>query len=68
MFMQDYSGYNKVFMFLTTELVNRMARKLDNELPKGSKIVSVLFKFDDEFVSNKRSVELNNFINNLLTF
>jgi hypothetical protein len=56
MFDQDYSGYNKIFLFLTTDLLKRMTPKLEKELPKGSKIVSILFKFPEEF-SKKHRIE-----------
>jgi hypothetical protein len=54
MFEQDYFGYNKVFLFLTEDLLKKLIMKLEYELPKGSRVVSVLFKFPDEFMKANR--------------
>jgi hypothetical protein len=54
MFEQDYFQYNKVFLFLTEDLLKKLVMKLEYELPKGSRVVSVLFKFPDEFMKANR--------------
>jgi hypothetical protein len=54
MFEQDYFQYNKVFLFLTDDLLKKLIMKLEYELPKGSRVVSVLFKFPDEFMKANR--------------
>lgn len=57
MFSYDYSEMNKVFLFLTTDLVSKLMPKIEKELPKGSRIVSVMFKFPEEFL-RKNKVEV----------
>lgn len=57
MMKQNYSGFNRVFLFLTTDMLEKLTPKLEKELPSGSRVVSVLFKFPDKF-SKKQNIEM----------
>jgi SAM-dependent methyltransferase len=61
MFKLDYSQYNKVFLYLTTDLISELIPKLENEIPKGAVVVSSVFDFGDEFMNshNVKVVEYN---------
>lgn len=57
MLEQNYSHANRIFLFLTTDLVSKLMPKLERELPKGSRVVSVMFKFPEKFLQ-KNKVEV----------
>lgn len=50
-FMYNYSHCNKVFLYMTTDTTNRILQKIENEIPKGSIVVSAVFKMGD-FMKN----------------
>ena len=49
-FDQDYSKFNKVFIYLTSDPTNRLVKILEDKLPKGSIVVTALFPLEDEFM------------------
>lgn len=53
----DYSGYNKVYMYMTSGFVGEMMGKLTKELPVGAVVVSIAFGFGKKFES-ENSVEV----------
>lgn len=52
-FVYNYSRYNKVFLYMTAEITGKLMNKLKSELPKGSKVVSAVFKMGEFEKDNK---------------
>lgn len=55
-FNYNYSKSNKIYMYLTTELVSSLMPKLQKELPKNTEVVSCVFGFGKDF-EKKNKVE-----------
>lgn len=55
--VMDFSGYNKVYMYMTSGFVGEMMGKLTKELPVGAVVVSIAFGFGKKFES-ENSVEV----------
>lgn len=43
-FKLDYAKYTKVFLYVTSDMLDRLLPKLLEDLPVGSKVISVYFK------------------------
>lgn len=52
-FKYNYNDYNKVYLYMTTSVTSDLLFKLEKELPKGSKVVSAVFKMGD-FMKNHK--------------
>jgi len=53
-FDQDYSKFNKAFLYLTSDPTKRLLNILAEKLPKGSTVVSALFPLDEKFMRDHK--------------
>lgn len=52
-FKQNYSKYNKVYMYMTNNVTAKLMVKLRKELPKNALVVSAVFKIGDNIDTDK---------------
>lgn len=67
-FSHNYSQYNKIFMYLTTDLTEKIMEKLEKEVPEGTVVVSAVFNlgnFHNARDVAKKEVKIGNKLYNL---
>lgn len=52
-FDYNFSSFNKVFLYMTTDITEKLLYKLKNELPKGAQVVSCVFSPRDFLKDNE---------------
>lgn len=52
-FKQDYTKYNKVYMYMTDNVTAKLMVKLKKEVPKNALVVSAVFKMGDMMKTDK---------------
>jgi len=53
-FEQEYSSFNKVYIYMTTNISTKLVEILNKQIKKGARVVSVMFSIGDEFIKSHK--------------